>query len=503
MNNRTLAGELEIDLIQVIRDLLLQWKAIVVVMLLFGILTPTVMYARDMKNYNAALQANMDIRDKVASNKESSGSADIYAGLTEEEALAVENALHQKKIMESKNEYLENSPLMNLDAQNIHVLVMKYYVDTPDGADLSAIGHSYIASFGEDDFIKKAAGVFNTTEYYSGELIFLGNFDRTQSEEISSGIATGFASGYATSDVLMVTSYLPEGVESADVKKLISDHMDSVSAKISGDIGPHTIKLTAEYEKTIVDRDLMNQQNDEQSSLFSLETSLNTTVTAFSDAQKQVYLAQTAELADEENSVSEAAASTESVDPVKPTFSTKYALLGLMIGVILYGGIYLLFMIFVPMIRTGLELSDMLGIRSFGCIHTEPKKFGFLCDRFVYKHLYHKEKSADELMSDVAERISVFAKYYEVNEITLVSSDAVSSESINKLSQKLASKGVTASVLNLWDGDKITDLIEENLSNRDNYIICLMPKATRISDVDRILSLASEFEKKVIGTVAI
>ena len=43
---------------------------------------------------------------------------------------------------------------------------------------------------------------------------------------------------------------------------------------------------------------------------------------------------------------------------------------------------------------------------------------------------------------------------------------------------------------------------EEKMSGNDNYVICMMPRATLIKDVDKMLSVASEYQKTVVGTVA-
>ena len=145
----------------------------------------------------------------------------------------------------------------------------------------------------------------------------------------------------------------------------------------------------------------------------------------------------------------------------------------------------------------------MVDIKSFGCLHSEPKKFGFFCSKWMFDLLYRRKKSADELMSDAVERISVFAKYHDIAGVTLVSADPESEPVATRIKDKLNLMGVTVSYINLWDGDKLTVLCEESMSDKDNYILCLMPRATRIADVDKVLSVASDYEKKVVGTVAI
>ncbi len=488
MNNRTLAGELEIDLIQVMKDLLLQWKSIIIMMLIFGILTPSMMYVRDMKNYNATIEANQKLREKVTPTGETvSDDEDIYEDLTDAERIAIENAIIQKETLDNKQEYIDNSLLMKIDPLETHSLTMEYYINTPDGTTLRAVGNRYISSFRDEEFLDKAAEIFDTKSEYVGELV-------------SAYFGDGPASSLSTGDVLIISVYIPEGVDKADLEKLISDHVSRVSSKTNSDIGDHSLKLISSDDKTYVNRSLMDTQNAEQGALIAAESTLASTVAAFSDAQMQIYDAKTS--GDEDVKAVEDKEKPESIEPEKPSFSKKYAVLGLLIGLVIYGGLYLLLLILVPVIRTGLELSDMLGIKSFGCQHSDPKRFGFFCDKLVFNLLYQKDKSTDELMKDTAEGISVFSKYYEVPEVTLVSCDADSKAAIGQLVEKLSAQGVTAKHMDLWDGEKITDLVEENMSGSDNYIICMMPRATTIAHVDRILSVADEFEKKVIGTVA-
>ena len=502
--NNTLSTQLEIDLIQVIKDLLLQWKAILAVMLIFGIATPSAMYVKDMRSYNATVAANEELKAKVAASRDEGAETeetDIFAGLEEADKAAVEGALFTKKNLESAKRYVEESPLMKLDALALDQMVLEYYLDTPDGSDFAAVGNAYLSSFYDKDFTDEVAGALGTTPEYVNELVYVGNTEWTFSAiDVNKEIfKKGYTSGLATGDMLIVTVYLPEGADAAKTESKIKDHITKTGGIISSDIGEHDLKLISVENRSTADRDLEEKQLTKRSNLMTLESNLKSAETALSDSQMQVYSAASAPEVEEET----AAPKPESVEPVKPGFSKKYAAIGLMLGLVLYGGIYLLLLIFVPVIRTGLELSDMLGIKSFGCFHSDPKRFGFFCDKLVYRLLYHKEKSADELMEDGAERIAVYAKYHELSEVTLISADADSKAAIEALLAKLTAKGITSSYVDLWDGEKLTDRAEESMSGKDNYVICMMPRATLVKDVDKMLSVSAEYQKKVIGTVAI
>ena len=295
------------------------------------------------------------------------------------------------------------------------------------------------------------------------------------------------------------------------------------------------------------DQELLQSQYDTKSSLMASESEMLTVIDGLNETQKQIFTSSTDIKVEQEynldtdddgindamdkndNGVDDAEEKLYNLDTdgdgvddaidlndngiddeleleselVKPGFSKKYVLIGLILGLFIHCGVYFLLLIFVPVIRTGLELSDMLGIKSFGCMHSDPKKFGLYCVKWMYNLLYHKEKSTDELLNDTAERITVYSKYHDISSLSLLSADADSAAMIEKLNSKLSAFGINVKHVNLWDGDKLTDLAEETMSESDNYILCLMPRATLISDVDKMLSVAREYEKKVIGTVAI
>ncbi|MCR5098732.1 MAG: hypothetical protein K6B14_07285 [Lachnospiraceae bacterium] len=501
MNKNSLSTELEIDLIQVIKDLLLQWKAIIVAMLICGLAFPSLMYLRNMNNYEAAVAANEELKakveeaNKIADKVGKNRSTDVFADVEDEDRLAVQNVMYQKRSLDSLKEYMKESPLMKLDPLDIDTLVLKYYLNTPDGSDLAAIGSTYVSAFSDTEFLKSVSKRFGTKSRYVSELLTVW------------GSSGNFSTSLSTGDILTIRIYLPKGVDAVQTEADIKNYVTKINGQISEKIGEHSMELIFSEKKTDLNLDIRSTQWAKESELVSVETNYNAAVNALTDEQRRIFEATTStDIKDDKDIIQDEAkegTEKEVLEPEKPGFSKKYAVVGLMGGLVLYCGIYFLLLILVPVIRTGMELSDILGIKSFGCCHSDPRRFGFFCDKFVYNLLYHKQKSADELMEDAAERIAVYAKYHEISEVTLVSADADSKAQNEALLGKLSSKGITAVHIDLWDGEKLTDLAEESMSGNDNYIISMMPRATLIRDVDKILSVASEYQKKIIGTVAI
>ncbi len=508
-NNNTLSQELEIDLIQVMKDLLLQWKAIIVVMLIFGLATPGVMYMREMKAYNAAVTAKKELEEK-AKNASSSENVDVdslFENMEESEKNAVDSALIQYGIFEKKKEYMSESLLMNMDPENMRCME---YIYTVGGSaqNLGALTDMYYLSTDDDVLIEALTDTMNkslktkTKPEYVRELVSIKN--TTDDGKVSVGGRLIGTTEQGTI-VFVIRVILPDMNADADaITSTVRKYMEGRHEFVSSKLGEHSLELASDQEITYTDTGLFTTQNNGRSELITLRTNLDAAVNALSDDQKQIYellsqdeVEETEEAAEGEETQSDVPESIE-----KPGFSKKYALIGLLAGIFVYGGIYLLILILVPVIRTGLELSDMLGIKSFGCIHSETKRMGFMCDRLVFKNLYHRDKSVEELLNDTAERISIYAKYHEKNELTFISSDAESKEMIKALMDKVQKDGITVSYVDLWDGEKLTDLAEEKMSGNDNYVICMMPRATLIKDVDKMLSVASEYQKTVVGTVA-
>ena len=543
MNNRTLSSELEIDLIQVMKDLLLQWKPIIAVMLIFGLITPGVMYVKGMRDYNAAIENHRDLQEKMNSAKNGEGvdNSELYEELTDAEKVAVDSAILKVETYNRRKDYADHSLLMNLDPSKKRTVELTYTI-SGSAEYLNTVTDMYVSSIKDNTFTENMVKSFNkmlkkdTSVRYVSELI--------------SASTSGGPSGSATKGKVSfyVTIILPnEKIKAEDVADTVKSYLNSRVAYVTSTIGAHQLSFVNYEEKVSDDQELLTRQSDTKAGILTAKSEIYTLTDAFNDNQKQIFSTETDMKLEEkfnldtdddgimdamdlnENGIDDEQEELYNLDTdddgkpdaldlnengiddtlemetelTKPGFSKKYAALGLLIGLVVYGGIYLLLLIFVPVIRSGLELSDMLGIKSFGCLHSETKRMGFFCSRWMFNLLYHKDKSTDELLSDTVERIDVFAKYHEIGALTLISADAESADMVARIKEKLDAAGISTSAVDLWDGEKVTDLAEESMSGNDNYIICMMPRATRIADIDKLLSVASEYDKKVVGSVAV
>ena len=116
MNNTV---EREISLEHLFWKILLGWRRLVALAVIFAILVTGMKYVKDKASYQAAL-------------KEQNGTEKVDKDivLTKEEKQVVESAKEVQKLITDSEDYLRDSLLMNVDAFHENLLTIQFYVDT-------------------------------------------------------------------------------------------------------------------------------------------------------------------------------------------------------------------------------------------------------------------------------------------------------------------------------------------------------------------------------------
>ena len=162
-----------INVRELIWNLLEQWKAIVIVALIFGIICTGFMYHREVGIYNAELAKKTEMANALDGfvPEENGGYFDEYTeqviesnieSLSEEDQLAVRNLIQMHNSLNASKEYCSQSILMNIDPVNKKTLKILYgiSVSNEDQALLPALASSYQEYIKDDleQFFAEALG---------------------------------------------------------------------------------------------------------------------------------------------------------------------------------------------------------------------------------------------------------------------------------------------------------------------------------------------------------
>lgn len=433
MNSQTYEQEntIEIDLVALLKKLLLQWKAIIIFSLIIGLIASGLKYAKD----SSACQASLAL-----SQANTSGDAVLKnSGLTDDEKDAVEQAVAQKKQIDSQSDYLTDSLYMNLDPMNLKQLSILYFVRAEKGAnaaDLLAIYKEHLLSDDSVDQIQKAMDL-DTSPKYIRELISVYDADSSDSTATSTD---------SSSKVMKVTFYLPKKIDSATIDKTIEKIITDYDLSEIGNIGGSVHKISSAVN-TVTNTDMQQSQTTLTTNLNSLKSTYKTTTDAFSDDQKNLLNSLLSENdpdeQDKSTEVQESAATTAST-VTAPSFSVKYFAIGFVLGIL----IYIFGMVIIEIVRSkcssiaaynsGMTLGAILDI-------DHHKKNFLFADGLLMKALYKKQSDLDAINERILTKAQMNSASEKLSGIELwtVGFDASSNPAIDKLISAAHQKAIT------------------------------------------------------------
>lgn len=350
--------EIEIDLADLLKQLALQWKRILLCALACALTAGGYGY---IKNRNSAgvMEAAED------------------AELTEEELDSVMSAVELHGDIRMQEEYMESSVLMNADPYHRHRIYMLYSIDGAKRQDIQKITESYlnfIANGGAADALQKSGGDWDMDKSCLAEMItaYQKNYDSQYREIIE---------GAKAEDVLTESLFYAEvtGLDESQAGQLAKDMKQVLKkqySKIREQTGSHRLTLLSTEHSIFADSSLLAQQRDRKAQLASNMANLKTITDAFSDKQLAVYQKE-ADIEDEklaqENSGSDDEVLEKNRNEEGSGFLVKYLVLGLAGGIFIYCGIYACWYLFRDTVKSEEEMKNLYTFPFYGNIPFEKQ----------------------------------------------------------------------------------------------------------------------------------
>ncbi len=337
--------EIEIDMLDLLRRLCLQWKRITVCALIFALMAGGVWWIKGRSAH---------ISEPVPAQEEE---------LSEEEFQQVADALRLKSENSGLETYLENSVLMQADPYHKTRYIMLYRIDHAKRQELAGITESflnYIANGGAADALEQLSDSWKVDKSYMAERI--SAYPKTYS--FSSVVTDGWLDNGESIESLFYLEIT--GKNAREAKQLALD-MQDVLKKYSGILkesaGGHRLALLNCMESVVADSGLLLQQNDRKALLSSNKAALKTMTEAFSEKQLAVYQESASVTGGKESVLDE----LEDI-PEQNSGYIKYALLGFFAGVLAYCCIFAIWYLFSDTIKSTGELKRLYVFPVYGTV---------------------------------------------------------------------------------------------------------------------------------------
>ena len=455
---------IEVNFSKLFKSVLIQWRGILVCGLVFAVLIAGAKY--------------------MTSGGTTTTPAVSADTMTEEQEKAVKDAYLIYQKIGSYEEFIDNSPYMQLDPNSVTKIGLQYYVESENGnaADVAAQYMFYANSTEYAEEIIEAIGLDVDATYYN-TLIFVG-VPEVQEEDSSS-------------KVLNITLLLPQGEDAGKLMTAATEVIENYQP--TGVAEDYEISLVTSVVTTTSDTNVLTNQNNYITALRNLRAAYASAKSTFIAAQTEALN----ELISGEDAEAETA--TEATTTTARVFSKKFAVLGFILGVFIYLGIYVLKVVFGKKIGdydsnvTGDNEVDALGVL---LVPARKKWYSFLSrDKILCGLFYKKERNEKKQIANIASKLEFALKNNDDKKITLiqVGDELVSSEAIDNFVAYAKEKGLDVTTA-LVDFDDVAAAYK-TISNTANVVVAPECNATLSSDYSKVISIARANGSNLLGSI--
>lgn len=341
--------EVEVDLTDLLRMLCMRWKQIAACALVFAVLAGGYGY---LKNRGNGQEPDILLEE---------------AELTEDEMLAVEDAVQLFKETEGLQEYLDHSILMQADPYQKAKVISLYSIEKASGREKAKITESYLnclTSGGAAGALKRAdSKAWGMDAQYLAEAVTAwqktdGSFKAIiDGESGDDPEGTLFYVETVGTDEKMA-GQMAEGIQAA---------LKKYSKEVKETCGEHVLVFVGSQSSTIIDSGLETQQHDKRERLKSYRASLQSAKDALSGQQKAVY--------DTEIGKQDAALPQDTeAEAAESSFSVTYLIFGCAAGILIYSALFAVWYLLQDTVKSAAEFQACYNLPFYGMVSLKKGK---------------------------------------------------------------------------------------------------------------------------------
>lgn len=511
MNKEYYEGDnIEISFKDLLWKLFEQWRAVLVVAIIAGLLCSGLMYVNDKRAYQAellqkeenqaAIEAEISEEQALFTDEENRKIVqEQLAQLSDADKLVVESLLQTKNAQISAQNYGNHSLLMRVDAENEHVYQQYYRIVLPDGdrsglSDLVSAYKDVIPGEQMAEALKEILGADEETRYIE-ELISIDTAGASDDAESANNDDT----------ILVLTFILPSDVNTQQLGNEAKALMTEESANLSGSVFAHTLECFRETEKVRIDQELLSKQEEYANLLLEFVGRVRYEEEYLTPVQKTAYDSILSQIAN----VASGTVDEETVVGPAPSVNPKWFAVGFIVGIILYAVLYLIWVVLIRRVRVREDLERGWGMRVLGELY-EYHKAGVarLVNSKRIFNLRHKGKTdVCRQIDEIVESLSSSSTRKAISEILLVpvvKSDGISAKRFEdailpKLQEKLSDQAVEISVGCTFS--KTGALDEKQLLNAKGIVPVIVAGETSPNMMNLLLNGADFYGADILGSI--
>lgn len=461
--------EHEIDLWELFWGILLGWRQMICVGIIVAVLLCGGKYALSLRDYQMTQNVDMSLTESA---------------LGIEEAEQLSNARSMVARIKEYQEYLDTSPLMQLDPYEKHMIELQYYVE-------SDYTYNYTKE-NQNDYTGSLMALYYN--YIIGgemsqNIIQETNLPVSQSEFSELWIVSQVANS------ISIKIAYPEKNKLEDIAEFVKIQLAGKETEFQK-IGSHRLRLLEESQNVVVDIGLAERKNTVYNNITTINAQLSALKADMTDQQLSL-------LREGEN---ESEKEAEKVIIPKPVPSKKYFLLGAFLGIFLVCAWVACKMLFTARLQNPEEIRALYNTRLLGEVTVKSKKKRFLSvidDKLLaIKNRRKKKLSVEQQVKVIAANISLSCKQQGIENIYMTGSEYENADTatLDMLKQELTSQNIQVKeggnifydAESLKQGTEIGNMIFVEQTGESIY-----------DEISNELNLAREQKNQILGVVVL
>lgn len=484
--------EREISLIDLVFEILLKWRMIVVAMVIGAVLLGGYSYWQSAKTINTEQSQN-----KVNNVTETQ----------EELFLRLENTLTEiqknnvKTVLEYEeyNEYYNNSVLMQVDANSVPTTNLIFSVETQNEKDKVILisVYSQIIETGIVQCLTENGMDYNEAAK-AAELVAVKTDMGSQVDVLLSS-----TKGIITASVVHIDEAKCKELAEA-IKNLVIAKEEELEA-LYGEI---EVVLVDEFYATEMNMDILTKQRTIFNNVVAGNANIDKLKAAFTQDETKYYEILKGGIAaiETETEVPETEPTPASVVTPSPSINLKLVIIGMLAFAFLY--VFFVFVMYIlnNKLRATDSIAELYDIIQLGVVSTVggKKKFlGFVDNLIIKLRDRNKRKfTKEEAEEIVAVAIKMAVRKSEKNEVSLVGCDVkkYTEDISNEIKALLEKEGITVSIVDniLYNAENL-----EKLENTNNVVLLEKAGFTMYDEVEQELEVMKRYKINVVGAVLV
>lgn len=491
--------EREINFKDLFMNIALKWRTIIVCMLVFAIFA----------NGFAIMKTYKTVKETKTVQNQSVDLQQYKDELTEDQIVSAEHAystyLKYKKMYDEKEEYYENSILMQLDATKTPTVKLLYKVSNCDNmAGLISVLRTTVITKEWCEKTGEELGWKDLDAKYISELFDLKRVDDQSDGSSASSSVIISENDDTTYKVLQINVSSKNKKSAQKLAKLINEEIFSKLTQIQKKYQAVTIELLDQDYIETLNSELQNNQQSRLDSMNSINNSINNLTYNWDENQKKYYQALVSnETVEKNKDATDSATGSISVN----FFNFKYILVGVIGGFFLACCWYALCYLINGGLYTSEEMEEYCGIHVLGCldIKRDEKKYrNSKVDTWIYRIFKGRNMncSKEEHLDMICTGIKIAAQKGQMHNLymTSVSNTKEAETVMDELKDRLNGAGIT---MDYGKSIIFNSTSLEKMSLADGIVLVEQIKESIITDIEQEVALCKKYNISVIGAVVL